>query len=150
MRRLQYLAVGLLIGLFAAGCGNSGLIKAKGRVLKGGQPYRTGEGQGLRIFFAPVEIPGKEHYDSYAAEYHAEDGTFQVKGKDGAGLPPGKYRVGIQLMKNRDDLLGGKLLGKNSPLTCEITGSHDDLVIDLDQTKFDELLAAAGKPKKGR
>jgi hypothetical protein len=130
----------LLIGLLAVGCGDGSHVKARGRLVKGGQPFVTAEGEGLRIFFAPLNAPEGKQYDSYAAEYRREGGTFVVKGKDGKGLPPGKYRVSLQLMKNREDRFQGKLMGPKSPLTCEVTDGGKDLVIDLDQAKVDVLL----------
>jgi hypothetical protein len=138
----------LLLALCLVGCNNSNLIHARGKIVKGGQPYRTEEGQGLRIFFVPLGAADK-HYESFAAEYNPEDGSFRVVGKDGKGLPPGKYRVDLQLMENKEDLLGGKLLGPKSPFTVEVTPSSSDVVIDLDQAKFDSLLEAA-KPKKSK
>jgi hypothetical protein len=135
------------------GCGDSSHIKAKGRLVKGGQPYLAPEGTGFRVFFVPLDVPEGKHYESFAAEYNPENGSFQVQGKDGKGLPPGKYRVDLQLMKSKEDLLGGKLLGKKSPYVMEVTSSADDLVIDLDMAKFDSLLAgekpAKAKTKKG-
>jgi hypothetical protein len=136
MRLYRHLSFCALIALLCAGCGNSGLIKAKGRIMKGGQPYLANEGEGLRIFFEPLEVPqGNTHYDSFAAEYHAEDGTFQVQGKTGLGLPPGNYRVSLQLMKNKEDLFGGNVTGKKSPFTCEVTGKQGEVVINLDQVQ---------------
>ncbi|HEV3258425.1 MAG TPA: hypothetical protein VG013_16210 [Gemmataceae bacterium] len=149
MRTFGRLLLCLLVGLLSLGCGGSSLIKAKGRIIKGGQPYVPGAGEGLRIFFVPLEPPAGSRHDSFAAVYQPDDGTFQVMGKDGKGLPPGKYRVSLQLMKAKEDLLGGKLLGPKSPFICEVTGGHDDLAIDLDKARFDALLAPA-KPKKRR
>jgi len=143
------LAVGLLVSLFAAGCGDSGFVKAKGHIIKAGQPYLTGPGEGFRIVFAPIELQSTTQYDSYAASYNPRDGSFIVTGKNNKGLPPGNYRVGLQLMKSKEDLLNGRLLGKKSPLVAEVTAGRNDIVIDLDQAHFDELLAAAPtkKPK---
>jgi hypothetical protein len=123
----------LLLGFLAVGCGDSSHIKARGRILKGGQPYLTAQGEGLRIIFAPLEGGNDGHYDSYAAEYRPADGSFQVKGKDGAGLPAGKYRVSLELRKNREDVFGGRYVGKKSPFTLEVSHGGGDLVIDLDQ-----------------
>ena len=153
MRFLVRYSPCLLIGLLVLGCGKSSFIKAKGRIVKGGQPYLTQEGEGLRIFFSPLEAPTGQQYDSFAAIYEPDNGSFQVVGKDGQGLPPGKYRVGLQLMKSKEDLLGGKLLGKKSPFVTEVISSQDDIVIELDTAKFDSLLAgekpAKAKTKKG-
>jgi hypothetical protein len=136
--------------LLAAGCGDAGYVKAKGRIIKGGQPYITEEGVGVRMVFEPMEMPEGTKYDSYAAAYDPDDGSFFVMGKQQKGLPPGNYRVSIQLMEKKEDLLGGKLLGARSPLTVVVDPrGNNDLVIDLDKANFDKLLAdAAAKPAK--
>ena len=153
MRSWARLLVLFVIGLIPIGCGDSSHIKAKGHIVKGGQPYLVPEGTGFRVFFVPLDAPEGKHFDSFAAEYNPENGSFLVQGKDGRGLPRGKYRVDLQLMKSKEDLLGGKLLGKKSPYVLEVTGSSEDLVIDLDAAHFDSLLAgekpAKGKQKKG-
>lgn len=131
MNRCTRLALTGLLVAALAGCGGSSNIKPKGRVLKGGQPFHTAEGQGLRLTFIPLEISG-ERYDSYPAIYNGEEGTFEVTGKDGTGLPPGKYRVGFELMKKREDQFKGRYLGGRSPYTCEVHSSGDEVVIDLD------------------
>jgi hypothetical protein len=150
MRPLRANVLIMILSLTVIGCGGSHM-KAKGHVMKGGQPFLLPEGEGLRIFFAPVDPAKSDHFDSFAAEYDPSNGSFQVQGKDGKGLPPGKYRVDIQLMKSKEDLLGGKLMGKKSPFVLEVTSSGGDLLIDLDASKFDELLAAEqSKPVKKR
>jgi hypothetical protein len=149
MHPTRHLFPCLVIGVLSLGCGDSSHINARGRVLKGGQPYVLPEGQGLRIFFVPLDLPAGTHFDSYAAEYDPDNGSFEVKGKDRRGLPAGRYRVDLQLMEKKEDLLNGGLLGKKSPFVCEVTGK-DDLVIDLDQAKFDSLLAEAKKPKQNK
>jgi hypothetical protein len=136
MRSRRSLLPMLLIGLCTVGCGGPSMIKAKGRVVKGGAPFKLGEGEGLRIFFVPLE-PGESGYDSYAAEFH-KDGTFQVKGKDGRGLPPGKYRVMLQLMKDKEDLFDGRFMGRRSPFLCEVRKASDVVVVDLDQAEDPE------------
>ena len=133
MRSWNWIAVCLFIGLLALGCDGSSRIKAKGSILKDGQPFRTGEGEGLRIVFAPLDPPAGTQYDSFAAVYDPDDGSFEVVGKDGSGLPRGKYRISLQLMSKKEDLWSGKLIGKKSPFTCEVTAATDRVVIDLDQ-----------------
>jgi hypothetical protein len=138
----------VLLSLLAVGCGGSGFVKARGHVIKDGNPYLTGSGEGMRIVFAPVELQSTTQYDSFAAAYNPSDGSFTVLGKDGKGLPPGKYRVGIQLMKSKEDLLNGRLLGKHSPFLVEVTTGSNDIVIDLNEARFDELLAAGSDKKR--
>jgi hypothetical protein len=149
MKLLRRIIALLILGLLATGCGDSGFVKARGHIIKAGEPYLTGPGEGFRIVFAPIELQSTTQYDSYAASYNPKDGSFIVTGKNGKGLPPGNYRIGLQLMKSKEDLLNGRLLGKKSPLVAEVTSARNDIVIDLDQAHFDELLAAAPtkKPK---
>jgi hypothetical protein len=134
MRIARRSVVALLLAIALVGCGSSKAIKAKGRLVKNGQPYIVGEKESLRIFFAPDDQPDAS-YDSYSAQYDRSDGTFQVTGKDGVGLPPGNYRISLELRLNRDDQFKGEFYGKKSPLTCTIDSSNRDIVIDLDQKK---------------
>ena len=126
----------LLLCLLFTGC-RQGFVNTKGRIVRNGEPFHLAERQGLRLFFEPLEFKdGVHRYDSYAAEFHGADGTFIVKGKDRKGLPPGKYRITIQLMQNKEDLFRGKLTGPASPFQCEISGkSGQEVVVNLDDAK---------------
>jgi hypothetical protein len=136
MRSFQYGSIPLIL-LFALGCGDGkSQIKAKGRITQGGQPYVAEEDASFRIFFVPLEPQSETKHDSYAAEYHRDDSTFLVMGKDGKGLPAGKYRVDLQLIKKKADLLKGKLMGAKSPFTCEVNNGSEEVEIDLDQAKL--------------
>jgi hypothetical protein len=132
--RSSYLVFLVALGLFLGGCSGSSRIKARGRIVQGGVPYHTEEGQGLRIFFVPLKA-SELTYESYAAIPDKGGSTFQVVGKDGKGLPPGKYRVNLQLMKNKEDLFNNRLMGVDCPLVCEVPGPSGDVVVDLDQVK---------------
>jgi hypothetical protein len=132
MNRLTHMTLGLATCLFIAGCGDN-MVRPKGRVVKGGAPFQPGEGENLRIILAPTEPPQGSSYDSYAAVYDRTDGTFRVVGKDGKGLPPGKYQVGLELIKHKEDLYKGAFAGKNSPFTCEVTSGSSEIVVDLDK-----------------
>src|SRR5258708_20232318 len=106
MIRFCRISIGLMICLFLVGCGD-GLVRPKGRVIKGGAPFQPGESENLRIILAPLDAPQGSTYDSYPAEYNREDATFRVVGKEGKGLPPGKYLVGVELIKHKDHLFRG-------------------------------------------
>jgi hypothetical protein len=132
MHKTRIVATCLLLGLLATGCGSGpNMIKAKGRVVKGGQPYVPPEDQGLRIFFVPVQTPA-DHYESYMATFNKQDSTFVVIGRDGAGLPPGNYRVSVELLKQKADQFKKKYTGMRSPFTFEVNKENKELVIDLD------------------
>jgi hypothetical protein len=133
MRPFVRVLLVLLVAPVLGGCGDSGKehFRAKGHVVKGRRPYRLNEGEGLRIVFTPLERTIDTPNESFAAEYQRGDGSFQVGGKDGTGLPPGKYQVSLELMKNREDLFRGRLLGRRSPITVEVSRG-EEVVIDLD------------------
>jgi hypothetical protein len=115
--------------LFVYGCGD-GRIKARGRIVKNGEPFTLSEGEGMRIVFVPTDVSGAT-YDSYVAVFE-KDGSFKVTGKDGQGLPPGKYRVDLEHLKKKKDLFKGAFAGKRSPIVREVSRGSGEIVIDLD------------------
>jgi hypothetical protein len=128
----RWLSPCLILLALVAGCGGD-LVKAKGKLLKGGEPVKLGEKEAVRIVFVPVDkVEGKEQ-NMYPAEFNPEDGTFKVVGSTGTGLPPGKYRVAVELTRNRKDVLNGAFAPGNSPIVREVKNSSDVLVIDLDK-----------------
>jgi hypothetical protein len=131
MRRIRNGSLFLLIAAFICGCGGDGRIKARGQVLKNGTPFQLGEAEGLRIVFVPYEA-GESSFDVYPAVFEG-DGNFTVVGKDGKGLPPGKYRVKLEHLKKKQDLFKGAFSGKKTPFVREVTTSSNKIVLDLDK-----------------
>ena len=131
MRATRLVAAALVLGLAACGCG-SNLLKTRGRVLKNGAPFLPGEGQFVRVTFVPV-VEGGRAKDFYVAEVNREDGTFQVAGKDLRGMPPGRYRVAVELDRHRSDLLRGKFDAENSPFVFDVDSGTGEIIIDLDK-----------------
>src|SRR5436309_10643793 len=99
MRRLMA-AISAASLLLAVGCGD-GKLRTQGRLTKGGKPFVPGDGEAVQVLFVPIRPDGKPPPDYYAAEVDQKTGTFRPSGKDGKGLPPGKYRVAVELMKKR-------------------------------------------------
>jgi hypothetical protein len=120
------------LGLLSAGCG-SNMLKIKGRIVKGGQPYVTAPDEGLRILFVPTVPPSPDRYDSFVAMYNRQDGSFQVVGKDGNGLPPGTYKVALELIKKKNDQFRGAYSAPKSPFLVEVNHGTGEVVIDLDK-----------------
>ncbi|QJW94491.1 hypothetical protein [Frigoriglobus tundricola] len=131
MRRAVWFSVAAALGLLATGCGN-GMLKTQGRVVKGGQPFVPGPDEGLQILFVPILPSNQPAGDYYAAVVDQTTGTFQPAGKDRKGMPPGKYRVAIELMKKKKDQFGGKYDSEKSPYVFDIDSSTPEIVIDLD------------------
>jgi hypothetical protein len=124
----------LSVAVLLSGCGGPTLYKVNGRLVKQGQPFRPGEKEIVRVVFVPVkEGESATETGGYRAEFNSEDGSFKVVGENGRGMPPGKYRVCIQVVKNHKDILKGAFGPTRSPFVREITGSSDEVVIDLDK-----------------
>jgi hypothetical protein len=132
MRSFRFLMFVLLLGFFAAGCGPT-MLKTPGRVVKSGAPFVPGPGEFVRVTFVPVATDGKRVEDYYVAQVNNQDGTFQVAGKDLRGMPPGKYRVAVELDKHRSDLLKGKFDAKRSPFVFDVDSHTGEILIDLDR-----------------
>jgi hypothetical protein len=132
MYSTRLLVAALVLGLAAAGCGGPTLLKTRGRVVKGGAPFLPGPGQDVSVTFVPI-LPGNQRArDYYVAHFDDKKGTFQVVGKDLKGMPPGKYRVAVELEQGRRDLLKGKFDTERSPFVFEVDAGTGEIVIDLD------------------
>ena len=121
----------VLTCLVLVGCSQSGKMSIRGHLLKNGTPYAPPEGEIVRIMFVPI-AQGKERVtDFYAANFDRDDGSFQAAGGDGRGIPPGKYRIAIEHLKNRADIFKGAYDAERSPFVREIKSSADEVTIDL-------------------
>ena len=151
--------VAFIAGLiFLAGCGGpSNHLWVKGRLLKGGAKYAPPEGHVVSVTFIGmgIEDPTGQVIKSpepFDANYNDEDGSFTVPGREGHGIPPGKYRIAVTQKMLREafeaakpkakpgqkpitretDFLEDRFGPATSPIIREIKGSAD-LVIDLDR-----------------
>ena len=140
-------------GLAMVGCGSGNRVRVEGVLLKGGSPLTPPEGASNQMVFVAMDVKGDSDKTIGANEPFAavvnDDGTFNVPGPDGTGIPPGKYRVSISQKYrtkhtidkpkrpgeptiNRDtDLLRDRYSATTSPLVVEVTTS-EKLTLDLD------------------
>ena len=118
----------------AVGCGkDDGLLRTKGRVVKGGEAFVTPAGQHLQIQFVPILDDGKLPLNYYWAEVIQETGVFRPDGAMKTGMPPGRYRVALELMdEKKKDVFGGKFDTENSPFIFDVEDESSEMVIDLD------------------
>ena len=130
-RVLTWAAAGLCC--LAAGCGGDGLLRTKGKLLKAGQPYIPQGGELIEITFVPIPSDGKPAGDYYYAAVDQAAGTFRPAGKNGRGMPPGKYRVAVELMNKKKDTLRGKFNPANTPFVFDVDDNTSEIVIDLDK-----------------
>jgi hypothetical protein len=147
------LALVVMSGLAVVGCGSNNRIRVEGVLLKGGSPLTPPDGASNQMVFVAMDVKGDSEKAIGANEPFAailnEDGTFDVPGPDGTGIPRGKYRVSVtqkyrtkhtidtpkrsgEASIDRDtDLLRDRYSPTTSPLVVEVTTS-EKLTLDLD------------------
>jgi hypothetical protein len=133
-----------IICLCATGCGPV-MLKPQGRLMKKGAPFVPSEAEAVHINFFPDEE--QPEHEPYPARVNREDGTFKVLGLDGRGLPPGKYRATVQIMKKRKDILNGAYNRIRSPFKVDLTSSSGEITLDLEEPS---LAAPQPKARAGR
>ena len=130
MRRILYLLAVLLLALAPLGC-NEGKLRTRGRIVKNDAPFTVEETDFVRIMFVPIPEGTEKVLDYHVAVFNKTDGTFVASGKDGEGVPPGKYRISIEHLRNKQDLFGGAYSTERSPFVREVKTSSDRLTLDL-------------------
>ncbi len=156
MRRRDFALVLWLVPLAAlSGCGSGETVRASGKLIKGGGPYAAPSDQSVRVTLVRTEPSSQARVgEEYWAQVDQTNGTFVLAGADGAGIPPGKYRVLItqklkrdafdaakakavkdrKLLDREDDTLGGRFGEASSTVIIrEVKPGGEDLVIDLDK-----------------
>lgn len=143
---LHGLVVLVTIGAMAAaiassGCGKSGpkTVRVTGRVLLKGQPLAVAPTEAqlgaVQLRFIELGADGSPSGPSYSANAKP-DGSFNVLGIGGRGLPPGKYRIAVyQYDPYPEDKLGGRFSDERSPIVRQIEADTDLGAIDLAEVK---------------
>ena len=131
LSRLSFLCATLLA---VTGC-DSGekLLPLQGRLLKSGEKFEAGPDELIQITFVPIMADGQPPRDHYYANVNDAKGTFAAAGKTGKGMPAGKYRVALELMRKKKDVYKGKYDPDRSPYVFDITASTKEIVIDVDK-----------------
>jgi hypothetical protein len=144
-----------------AGCGSGDNIWVTGTLKKGGEMYKPPDDHKLALYFCPIPGEGSATPtgDLEMADYDSRDGSFTVPGREGNGIPRGKYRIAIvetlrsealdklkeaskrkkkgQQQLSRDDanLLEASFGEKTSPFVRDLTTSTK---LTLDMSKPNE------------
>jgi hypothetical protein len=134
-RPLLFLLTSCALGVLVSGCGGSGKLQTRGRILKNGAPYVPPDGDIVRVMFVPIADGKGKVTDFHMANFNPEDGTFQAAGKDLKGVPPGKYRIAIEHLHRRADIFKGTFDAERSPFVHEINSSTGEIVIDVAKAK---------------
>jgi hypothetical protein len=131
MRHIVFLAVVPLLSLSLLGCGGDGRLRTRGQIIKDGNPYTAQETDIVRVTFVPIPEDGGKVMDWHIAVFNKSDGTFVASGKDGKGVPPGKYRIAVEHLRQKKDLLNGAFDPEKSPFVRDVKSSSDTLTLDL-------------------
>ena len=100
MHRLSIFLWALSVWTLGAGC-SSGTkqFKTKGQLTQGSAPLKVDSKAGITVVFTSVPAAEVEKVVSYpASPPNRDDMTFTVPGPAGNGIPPGKYRISIEIM----------------------------------------------------
>lgn len=142
----------LALGALAfAGCSNSSdapTAIVKGKIVDGNKPYtaKAIKGQSdpsgappgpdsvnasLEVQFTPADGG-----DIFVALVNADTGAFEIKGHDGKGIKPGKYKVSLDRPNAMPGmsgpvLLGGKFNRDKSKIERDIAVDGPEIVIDV-------------------
>jgi hypothetical protein len=125
----------ILASIFClAGCGGERLVMARGTVMKDGEPLIPDDDQALIVGFIPISEDGKPASNWYAAEVDQQTATFRTAGSLKKGMPPGKYRVAVELVKmpGKKDIFQDKFNGATSPFIREVEDSSVPIILDVE------------------
>ena len=136
MNHCKRLVLSLSAALLLAGSAGKPAIKVRGRLLENGRPLIVSTihlppgDKGIQVSFYPLregDLPG----DPYQAVVSPGDGSFEVLGPSGRGIPPGRYRVTIRVgVPGRGDHLKDAFNIENTPIVREVSGDKE-VVIDV-------------------
>ncbi len=133
----SYMLLSAVLCVVAAGCGGGGerTVAVRGKVTDNGWPLQVADrdlGLGMVLVqFYGIGDDGQQSTDPEEAEVDAE-GNFEVAGRAGSGIPPGKYRIAVRQWDPYEtvDRLNGRFDEENSQIIREITG-EEEIVIDV-------------------
>lgn len=115
------------------GCGSKELM-VEGTLTKAGQPMKFEAGDEVSMTLVDLSEADEIKRKDYSANVDPATGNFNVVGRFGRGIPPGKYKVVLNAgsPKRPTDRFGGAYSLKNSPLVVEINSSnYKNLTVDL-------------------
>jgi len=123
------------------GCGKSGpkTVRVTGRILLNGQPLAVTPTEAqlgaVQLRFIELGADGAPSGPSYSGNAKP-DGSFNVPGIGGRGLPPGDYRIAVyQYDPYPEDKLGGRFSDERSKIVRRIEADTDLGTIDLAEIK---------------
>jgi hypothetical protein len=132
--RLANLFIALLVLVTPAGCAKTSSVVVKGKLIYNGQVIRLDRWKaaagelGIQVSSYPLE-PGPVE----PATYDAVTGAFEVRGSDGKGIRPGRYKITVTSGAwGEGEMFQGRFNYDNSPITRDVGGSGPvEMTVDL-------------------
>ena len=147
--RLSSRAAALIAVIATVGCSTSSdepSAVVRGKLVDGDKPYTfasrkvkgvapvvppggVAPGTALQIVFSPVDGG-----DLFFADLNGETGAFEVKGHDGKGIKPGKYKIFLTMAggaPGSPEIFGGKFNRERSKIERDVTVDGSEIVIDV-------------------
>jgi len=135
----------VLTALLLTGCGGIKTVPVKGKLVLP-QGLTVGQNDTVQIVFVLDEAPSSgKAAPQPVAEYNPSDSTFTASLPKKSGIPPGKYKVTVQISgypnqqenpkrKEYIETLNEKFSPKNTTLSCEVAPEGaQSFTIDLGQ-----------------
>jgi hypothetical protein len=125
--------MGACLLFLATGCTKHVGLTPEGQLLKNGIPFVPEEGEFVLVSFIAAADSGNTEGGSYVASFNPQTSTFKVGGS-GKLMPPGKYKIAIQVNKQHKDTLHGQFGPATTPFVFDIQTGKEEIKVDLATT----------------
>ncbi len=131
--RTHRLATAILALTVFVGCSSGPkVVIARGTITNGGKPIAASTKDGLTIVFTPAAGG-----TTFPAGIDKETNVYEVYGPKLKGIPPGKYKVSINIMSSKpspaNDSINAHYSTDKTPIEVEVP---EDGKLDIDLAKF--------------
>lgn len=153
-RRILYIVAWAVAAAGTWGCGgtsDSGRVVVKGRLLENGKPFTLDTakllGAAQKGDYPPppgiqpnsvlqITFISLEGNETHLATVNPEAGTFEVRGPDGKGIKPGRYKIavtaGLGLTPDAGDYFKGRYAAEKTRIIRDIKPGED---VEIDVAK---------------
>jgi hypothetical protein len=123
----------VMLLLLAAGCSPGRIVMVKGKITNGGKTVMVDKAtSGVLLMFHSVGDPAQ----SFSANFSPVDDAFYVYGREGKGIPAGKYKIVVTITGSKQtaetNMLNQRFNSlEKSPIEVEVVNAETPIDIDL-------------------
>jgi len=111
----------------------------EGKVVRDGTPVKSQQDQPLNLSFNGTDAKGAAVVFPAAVD---SDGNFSVKGTDGKGIPPGKYKLAVAVSGGGSDPAG---IAKMAALNKDFAAANAKLEYEVTADSPQKIQVDVGK-----